>query len=194
MPEIASSASATAPETGILVLVVGPSGAGKDTLMNAARASLSARSGLVFVRRAITRPRDGATEDHLPMTEAEFMAAEAAGAFCLAWQAHGLRYGVPAAIIDELRLGRTVIVNLSRAVIPAAEALWPRVLVLNVTAPPALLASRLAARGREDAADIAARLAREAPLAPARAKLVTIVNDGPVEAGAAAVVAALRGG
>lgn len=183
---------AASPAPGTLVLVVGPSGAGKDTLMNAARRTFAGDPGVVFARRVITRPADGATEDHHPATEEAFAAAEARGEFCLTWRAHGLAYGVPTGLADDLAAGRTVILNLSRGMIPAAEALWPRVLVLNITAPPEVLAARLAARGRENAVDIAARLKREAPLAPERADIATILNDGPVEAGAEAVIEVIR--
>src|SRR5487761_2171053 len=80
--------------------------------------------------------------------------------FALRWRAHGLDYGIPEDIEDDLARGRIVIANVSRAVIADAAARFP-VRVIAVTAPAAILAARLAGRGRETEADIAARLARD---------------------------------
>lgn len=177
---------------GVLALVVGPSGAGKDTLMNAARAALAGEARFVFARRLITRPADGVTEDHQAISEEGFAEALAAGRICLHWRAHGLAYGLPATILADLAAGKTVIANISRGAIADAEALGPRVMVVNITAPSAVLAARLAGRGRESAKDIAARLAREAALVTRAAPVHTLMNDGTVEDGARALIALLR--
>jgi phosphonate metabolism protein PhnN/1,5-bisphosphokinase (PRPP-forming) len=173
----------------MLVPVVGPSGAGKDTLMEAARARLAGDPRFVFARRCITRPAAAGGEDHRAMTREAFEAARAAGAFTLWWEAHGLLYGIPRGIEEEVAAGRVVVANLSRTVL-ADAARRHRVRVLIITAPPATLAARLAARGREAPADIAARLAREAPV-PAGIEAETVLNDGTVELGVARVLAAL---
>jgi phosphonate metabolism protein PhnN/1,5-bisphosphokinase (PRPP-forming) len=144
-----------------------------------------------FVRRAITRPALAGGEDHVEMTRDAFMELRAAGVFSLSWEAHGLLYGIPRAIARHLEAGRVVVANLSRGVLLEAAAQYP-LLVLEVTAPPALLAARLAGRGRESAADIAARLARESPLPPGLAVL-PVVNDGTVEEGVTRMLRALTG-
>jgi phosphonate metabolism protein PhnN/1,5-bisphosphokinase (PRPP-forming) len=159
--------------------------------MAGARAALADDAGFRFVQRRITRPAEAGGEDHLALSEAAFAAEAAAGGFALTWGAHGLRYGIPADIVPDLQAGRVVVANLSRTVLAEAAARLP-LLVLEITAPIPVLAARLAARGREDAADIAARLARQAPLPPGL-RLARVVNDGPVEAGIAAVLAALCG-
>ncbi|WP_207791920.1 phosphonate metabolism protein/1,5-bisphosphokinase (PRPP-forming) PhnN [Siccirubricoccus phaeus] len=174
----------------MLVGVVGPSGAGKDTLMAGARAALAGDPRFRFVRRCITRPAAAGGEDHEALTEAAFAARQAAGGFALSWRAHGLRYGIPADIAGDLAAGRVVVANLSRTVLEEAAARLP-LRVLEITAPVAVLAARLAARGRESVADIAARLAREAPL-PSGLPVTRVVNDGTPEAGIAAVLDALR--
>lgn len=163
------------------MLVVGPSGAGKDTLMDAARARLGQCR---FARRLITRPAMVGAEDHDSCSPAEFEAAVAQGDVALHWQAHGLSYGIPAAALAGVGQGEVVIANVSRGVIAQAEALGARVVVVNITAPPDVLAKRLAARGRESEADIAARLKRDAPLRTSRAELMTICNDRTVAEGA----------
>ncbi|MBY0329457.1 MAG: phosphonate metabolism protein/1,5-bisphosphokinase (PRPP-forming) PhnN [Acetobacteraceae bacterium] len=176
--------------TGRLVAVVGPSGAGKDTLLDGARAALAGDARFRFVQRAITRPAEAGGEAHRGVTAADFAVEQAAGGFALDWAAHGLRYGIPRDIEADLAAGRVVVANLSRAVLAEAGARYP-LLVLEITAPPAVLAARLAARGREDAAAVGERLARMAPVPPGLA-VRRIVNDGAVDAGVAQVVAALR--
>jgi len=180
-------------QTGVLVLVVGPSGAGKDTLMDAARAGLAGDPGYRFARRLITRPAMAGAEDHDSCDEAAFRAIEADGGLALRWQAHGLSYGIPVAELSGIDAGAVVIVNVSRAAIAVAEQLADRVVVLNITAPVAVLAQRLAARGRETEADIAARLKREAPLTAERAEIVTILNDRSVAESSGELLAVLRG-
>ncbi len=167
------------------MLVVGPSGAGKDTLMDAARARLG---GCRFARRLITRPAMVGAEDHDSCSPAEFLAAVARGEIALHWQAHGLNYGIPADALVAVAQGEVVVANVSRGVIAQAEALGARVVVVNVTAPPDVLAKRLSLRGRESEADIAARLARDAPLRTQSAELVTICNDRTVDEGATELV------
>ena len=177
---------------GVLVLVVGPSGAGKDTLMDAARAGLAADPRYRFARRLITRPAMAGAEDHDSCDETGFREIEAQGGLALSWQAHGLSYGIPAAELAGIGTGGVVIVNVSRAAIATAERLAERVVVVNITAPPVVLAKRLAARGRESEADIAARLSREAPLATERAALRRIVNDRSIAEGAEDLLRLLR--
>jgi ribose 1,5-bisphosphokinase len=161
----------------MLVLVVGPSGAGKDTVLGMARRALAADSRFRFVRRAITRPAEAGGEDHEAVSEAAFDRR----AFALHWQAHGLRYGIPADIVQDLDRGAVVVANASRAVIAEAAAKFP-VRVIEVTAPPDVLARRLAERGRETAEDAARRLARDVPIAD-HVATDTVVNDQtPAEA------------
>jgi len=169
----------------MLVAVVGPSGAGKDTVMEGARAILGADPRFVFARRAITRAVDAGGEAHDAMTREAFEALRCAGGFALSWPAHGLLYGIPRAIESAMADGRVVVANLSRGVLGEAASRYP-LRVLNITAPLPVLAARLALRGREDAADIAARLARESAL-PDALDIVTVMNDRSVADGVRAV-------
>ena len=117
-----------------------------------------------FARRVVTRAAQADAEDHDCLEPQAFLAAEAAGAFCLTWQAHGLRYGLPAGLIADCRTGHAVVANISRrALAPAAER-FRALHVVEVTAPPAVLSRRIAARGRETADEIEARLARSVDL------------------------------
>ena len=102
---------------------VGPSGAGKDTLIAGAKAKLP-RSDYVVAQRVITRPADSAGEDHQAADEAAFVEAEARGEFLISWHAHGLRYGLRKDLLDQIESGRHVIANGSRAW--ASAPLWTR--------------------------------------------------------------------
>ncbi|MFM7419065.1 MAG: phosphonate metabolism protein/1,5-bisphosphokinase (PRPP-forming) PhnN [Alphaproteobacteria bacterium] len=174
----------------MLIAVVGPSGAGKDTLMAGARAALAEDARFRFVRRAITRPAEAGGEDHEALTETAFITHRDAGGFALHWQAHGLRYGIPRDIEADMAARRVVIANLSRAVLPEANTRYA-LRVLNITAPIEVLAARLAARGRESAAGIAVRLAREVAL-PDGLDIERVMNDADVAEGVARVLAALN--
>ena len=165
--------------SGCFVAVVGPSGAGKDSLIAAARTRLAADERMVFARRVITRA-EGGNEDHDSLDPDAFAAAEAAGAFALSWCAHGLSYGIPATIRADVAAGRIVVANLSRAAVDDGRRLFGRVRIIAVTAPPAVLAHRLAGRGRESEADILARLAM-ADREVDGADVLRIVNDGPLD-------------
>jgi phosphonate metabolism protein PhnN/1,5-bisphosphokinase (PRPP-forming) len=177
-----------------LFLVVGPSGAGKDSLMDGARAALADEPGFVFAQRVVTRPAAAGGESHRAMTAEEFDDTKAAGAFLLSWAAHGLQYGISREVLDQLRAGSSVVANVSRGVIDEACRLYHRVVVILVTAPPEILARRLAARGRETEADIAERLRRTPAADPAGADVRIIINDRSLAEGVAAFIKALRAG
>ncbi len=174
---------------GRVFAVVGPSGAGKDTLIAAARA---ARPDLHVARRVITRPEEAGGEPFEGVTPAEFAARAARGDFVLQWRAHGLDYAIPRSIEAALAEGRDVIFNGSRAMLGEAWAAFPNLGVILVTAPPRVLAERLAARGRETAEEIAGRLARARYAVPPGIPLRVVENGGSLEAAVAAFLAALQ--
>ncbi|MFK7945336.1 MAG: phosphonate metabolism protein/1,5-bisphosphokinase (PRPP-forming) PhnN, partial [Paracoccaceae bacterium] len=112
-----------------------------------------------------------------------------AGTLSLSWDAHGLSYGIPATVKEDLAAGRHVLANVSRRVWPEVKQRFLRKHLVWVTAPVEVLAARLAARGREDVADIEARLRRTTDAPPSEA--VFVDNGGDLAAGVAAFRAAL---
>ncbi|MGV8831653.1 MAG: phosphonate metabolism protein/1,5-bisphosphokinase (PRPP-forming) PhnN [Devosia sp.] len=177
---------------GSLVLVVGPSGVGKDTLIDGARHALGNDQRFVFVRRVVTRPADIELEEHNPMEPAAFAKAEAAGRFCLCWDAHNLRYGLPISVDTDLALGKIVVASVSRHVVAQARAQYPASAVVLITAEISRRAERLIKRGRENRDQVTARLARESAPVPSGINPVIIDNSGPVAIGVTAFVMALR--
>jgi ribose 1,5-bisphosphokinase len=174
---------------GRIFAVVGPSGAGKDTLIEAAR---RARPDLHVVRRVITRPEVPGGEPFEGVTPEAFEARRAAGDFVLDWEAHGLRYGIPASVERAMGEGRDVIFNGSRAMLGAAWEAFPGLTVIHVTASVPVLAERLAARGRESREDIARRLARASYEIPYGVGVQVVRNDGALSDAVAAFLAALQ--
>ena len=174
---------------GTLVLVTGPSGAGKDSLIGGARAALAGDARFVFVRRIVTRPASR-WEEHNSLDEAAFAAAEAAGQFALSWRAHGLCYGLDRAINDDLAAGRIVVANVSRAMVEVARARFARTHALLIDADPAIRAARLAGRAREAASESRTGGSRAFP---AITYDTVIDNSGELAPAVAAFVAVLRG-
>ncbi|WP_134680565.1 phosphonate metabolism protein/1,5-bisphosphokinase (PRPP-forming) PhnN [Paracoccus ravus] len=166
-----------------LIAVVGPSGAGKDTLM---REAMLRRPDLHLLRRVITRPSESGGEDFQGVTPEQFAPMRDAGRFALHWQAHGLAYGIPHPQGDGVML-----VNLSRAVLPQAAQVFPGLRIIHVDAAPRIRAARLAARGRESAAQIVLRIAREAQFDPGPLPVTHIDNSGDLQAATADFLAAL---
>jgi phosphonate metabolism protein PhnN/1,5-bisphosphokinase (PRPP-forming) len=191
-----SAAAAVSADPGTLVLVVGPSGAGKDTLLNAARSHFGGDKTMLFCERLITRD-DQTGEKHAAVSEAEFAGLLEAGALFLAWEAHGLHYGIAAQALHALRSGKTVIVNVSRHIVGMARRRWPNTHVVYVTASEAARRQRLLARGRESAADMDGRLQRGAAQGCPEADWVSrLDNSGDLADGVArfnAIIASLAG-
>jgi ribose 1,5-bisphosphokinase len=174
---------------GRLILVVGPSGAGKDTLIAGARAACAGDASTVFPRRVVTRDATSA-EDHDTISEVAFRRAAQAGGFALWWEAHGLCYGIPSAVDHHICAGRRAVCNVSRTVIGLARARYASVLVVHVTAPSHVLEARLASRGRASDGDYADRIARAA--APGIDADVVIDNVGPPAVGIGRLVDVIR--
>ncbi|MBO6883030.1 MAG: phosphonate metabolism protein/1,5-bisphosphokinase (PRPP-forming) PhnN [Marivita sp.] len=160
---------------GRLIAVVGPSGVGKDSVM---AGMIAAQPDMRLVRRTITRAPGLGGEDYDAVTPSEFDAAARNGAFCVHWSAHSLSYGIPSDVLSDVRNGKDCIANFSRSALAQAAEIFPRLIILNITASPATLAHRLAGRGRETEAEIADRLAQADKCLPTGLDVVTIANDG----------------
>lgn len=166
---------------GTMVVVVGPSGAGKDSVMSYAARHFTDEARVRFVRRVITRPADAGGEAHEAIDADGFRQRAADGAFAVSWEAHGLSYGIPRETLDQLDDGTTLVANGSRSALPAFAEAYPRLKVVLVTARPDILAARLATRGRESADAIAKRLDRAVPEIVVGADTVIIDNSGALE-------------
>jgi len=159
---------------GPLVYVMGPSGAGKDSVMGRARALLPADAPVVFAHRYITRPAETGGENHIALNAAEFALRRTHGLFAFHWQAHGNDYGI----------GREIYAWRSAGL---DDDTYP----VLITASPQCLAERLATRGREDADAAALRIGRSDAYEVTDPRLATIMNDGALDEAAKTFVSLL---
>lgn len=174
---------------GRLIAVVGPSGVGKDSVMEGLRAVMP---GLHRVRRVITRPPHLGGEDFDAVPVSEFKEMAENGAFAVHWQAHGLYYGIPRTVMYQLNKGTDCLANFSRKALIEGSCVFPNFKVLNITAQPNTLAARLSARGRESESEIALRLAEAQKPLPVGLDVINLTNDGPIEQTIARAMALLR--
>ncbi len=151
-----------------LIYLAGPSGSGKDSLLEAAR-SVLAEQGIEIARRIITRSAESVGEDALGVSPVQFEQLRKQGAFAMNWQANGLCYGIALQIDTWLQQGKSVLVNGSRGYLHQARARYPDLLVICLEVAPQVLRQRLLARGREPVEEIEQRLARNAHLSNAQA-------------------------
>lgn len=169
---------------GALLVVVGPSGSGKDTLLNWLRPHFSDNPNVMFARRTVTRELSQGheeNENHNVMTVNQFVEAEHAGEFCVVWQAHGLHYGVSSVVQSHTASGGVAILNGSRCALPALQEVFPHMHVAHITANREVLRDRLLMRERESAIDIEKRLDRMSIGIDPVFNAFEIDNSGPIE-------------
>ena len=190
-----------------IYLSMGPSGAGKDTLLMGARQKLedeheSAPDAprVAFLRRLVTREPHQCTDLEISVSEREFQESADADMYALSWWAHGTSYAIAR---DELERGladrKRLVLNVSRTVVDRVIKEYSvgrgvDVFCLHITCSDPTLISRLMARGREPLEQIHARLERARRLVPSGPHVLTIYNESSVDDGVRRVLHALRYG
>jgi len=168
-----------------LIYVVGPSGAGKDSVLSWLRTQTPESAPVHWARRTIDRPNmaQPGAEDHESVASVAFEQLVADAALAMHWDANTHRYGIRHAELDRLKdPAWRVMVNGSRAHLPEAARAYPGLTVLHITATPEVLRKRLHSRGRESAEAIEARLRRSVDLAvPNGCLWLEICNDSTLE-------------
>jgi ribose 1,5-bisphosphokinase len=190
-PPVTSTRNPTGTGPGRLIVVVGPSGAGKDTLLGLARAACADDGNIVFPRRVVTREASP-SEDNEQLPYDGFREALARGDFAAHWEAHGHSYALRCQIDGDIRAGRIVVVNVSRTVVGELRRRYADVTVVSVTAPPDILAARLAMRARSSDGRIDERLGRAVD-ETTNAPDVTILNVGRPEDHARRLLRVIKG-
>ena len=136
-----------------IVLIVGPSGVGKDTLLRSAKQKLE--NNLNFVNRYITRKPDE-NESNFYLDSYAFELLKNNSFFISTWQAHTNYYGIAKNSI----LNGVNIISISRSKIKDFENIYDKVYTINITVEKEILRQRLENRGRESKEQIGARLNR----------------------------------
>lgn len=144
--------------TGRLIYIMGPSGVGKDTILEGLSGLMGHRS--YFAPRMVTRPASSTERGAISVSAEQFQQLESSGSLAMSWRANGLAYGVSRDINDKLASGYDVLVNGSREYLPQARIRYRHLMPILLTASADVLQRRLMARGRESAGQIQARLAR----------------------------------
>lgn len=174
-----------------LVYVIGPSGAGKDSVLHGLRQTWSEAADAHWARRTITRDVQADGEQHEAVDTETFARLARAQAFAMHWTANGLSYGVRHAELQALHQGRWVFVNGSRAWLPTLLVQWPQATVVHIGASLDVLAQRLSSRGRESTEAVAARLARQVAL-DLPSGSIRIENNGALADAVSALQQALQ--
>ncbi len=166
---------------GNLFYLIGPSGAGKDTLLLYARQQIDGSLPILFAHRYITRPSQAGGENYIALTEDEFDQRQQLGLFALTWQSHHNKYGLGIEIEAWMKAGVHVVINGSREHLPVASQRFPEMRVILLEVSAATIRQRLEQRGRETADEIEARIVHNQQLpAVAHPHLHILNNDTPL--------------
>ena len=180
---------------GRLIYLIGPSGSGKDSLLDAARETLS-RQGCRIVRRVITRSAEAVGEAAQAVSVERFEVLRGQGAFAMSWQANGLHYGIPVEIDQWLEDGHDVLVNGSRGHLSQAQRRYPDLLAVLLSVDQNVLRQRLLRRGRETPDEIEARLERNSRFAgdllSSNPSVLLLDNSGDLQETVAGLLAHLQ--
>ena len=179
--------------TARLIYTLGPSGAGKDSLLAWLKTRLQPNAPVHFVRRVIDRAPQATGEQHESVSAESFKQLRASDAFALHWKANGHQYGIRHSEFAAQHEPHWVFLNGSRSHLPQALERFPNLKVLHITASAEVLRARLIARQRENAAAVEARVRRSIDWkAPAGCQLLQIRNDASLEEAGLQLLTALQ--
>lgn len=175
---------------GLAVVIVGASGAGKDTIINK---FAELQPDFCVARRYITRNTLDSNEAFISVPSGEFKTLAQEDVFCLTWSAHDCQYGISKDIYKSYLKGERVVLSISRSVLNDAIALFPSHKIINITANQDILRSRLLARGRENSEQIDARIARSTHKIPQNIQYSTLHNNGSVDEAVSTLMTLIEG-
>ncbi len=162
-----------------VILIVGPSGSGKDTLLRHARKTLVSQHSFIFSKRYITRPPDS-NEDNYYVDQYAFEQLRRGGFFVATWEAHNNLYGIPHHIFTTNEASSAIVCSISRTAISDFEKVFTDTITINVTVNDEILRERLTTRGREDTLNVNKRIQR-AKLPIQSENLITFDNSAALE-------------
>ncbi len=130
---------------GRLVLLVGPRGSGKSSLVAEARRALADDPRFDFPLRIISQPAAPGDERlYRTVTPAQYDCLRRAGRLGLCWRRDGVNYALPAEIDAALGRGQVVVAEATAGAVAAARRRYRRLTVVAIAAPAAERRRRLA--------------------------------------------------
>ena len=168
---------------GNLFYIIGGSGAGKDSLIDYAKKHISENAPIEFVRRYITRPSTAGGENHLALTEDEFLQYKENDHFVMDWFSHDTHYGIGTEINCWLSKNISVVMNGSREYLSEAANKYPNIIPVLISVDSLILSERLFSRGRENYDEIQKRIVQAVKLESSvdHPNLITIENNTSIE-------------
>ncbi len=160
-----------------LYYLVGPSGSGKDTLLNHLKLNKYAENQPIVAHRYITRPLRMNDENHIEVTEFDFQRRKEAELFLFDWQSHGNQYAIGKEVKKWVKSGQNVIINGSRQYLTTAREIYPKIIPVWLTVSEEVLRQRLMQRGRESSGEIDARIHRNRKLEKLKLKNCAFINN-----------------
>ena len=160
--ESAAMSNAARTNLGFILVVTGPSGAGKGTLVEHL---LKQRPDCVFSVSATTRPRRATEADgreYFFLTQDDFLARAEQGFFLETAEVHGNLYGTPAKPMETaLADGHDILLDIDTQGAAQLHARYPEAVLVFIVAPSMReLEQRLRERRSDGEREIARRLAR----------------------------------
>jgi phosphonate metabolism protein PhnN/1,5-bisphosphokinase (PRPP-forming) len=134
---------------GVLFLIVGNSGSGKDSIISEVIKKYPPNLPPIHApKRFITRT-PSKFEDNISITNRKFKEMEKLGKFTLKWHIYELDYGISIEIENWLKKGHPVIINVSRTIIREARKKYKNIKVIFIEVPFEITYQRIKDRKRE---------------------------------------------
>ena len=166
-----------------IILIVGATGVGKDTLLRKIKDKIEAQ----FTTRYITRVTDE-NERNFYVDKKAFKILQRDDFFVSTWEAHGNYYGISQ---NHIRDGLNII-SVSRSAIKDFEKVFNDVTTIEVSLPKEMLYERLKNRNRESEEDIIKRLNRNYDKLEAK-HLIKFINAQSIDLSAKSFLKLIKG-
>lgn len=165
----------------ILFLVIGNSGAGKDTVIRAVLEKYPPNKKTLKVPKRVVTRKISLTEDFESVDIDTFLKLKEEDELILEWESYDHYYGIRREINEWMRSGHPVMVNVSRNIIELARKRFPRVKVIFIRVPLDITADRIIERGRESYEEVLDRVVRAQNLQDFQNADLIVDNVGKIE-------------
>jgi guanylate kinase len=148
--------------SGLIFVLVGPPGAGKNVLMNNVLERLTDLKQLPTATTRPMRPTEQQGREHLFVTHAEFQQMDDSNALIESQEIHGEQYGMPKSTVNNaIDLGQDIIADIDVLGATYLRSIYPDNAILIFIQPPSIedLKARMQTRG-ETEAEIEKRMRR----------------------------------